>query len=283
MKNAVRYALVLLALCFALAQVKVIRAQSQSVSLRFAEEFTLEEGRSFAAVWGEETTVISGVETTRISFAGDGQLVFPAEYVFGTPPSELKGGICAVSTGFALEHFGGVDVVGMKLEEDTICGVFRCEEPVVLKPGREGFTAAELFPVPAKTDLYRWGRDYAAQAGLAEPTAVLCGPELGFWALILPFAVLLLPLLGLLGRRGWLVAGVMLLFILPEWCFPTRLSDTVFWAELGESLLGRFRDWLALSPALRDGEVKLAWLHLWILVYCAHLSLPKHRKYSAHQ
>lgn len=252
MKRFIRYALLLLALCFAFGQANMIGDQSQSVSLRFQEEFTLADAKGFAALWGEETAAISGIDTTLIRFAGDAQLVFPAEWVHGTPPSELKEDTCAVSSGFALECFGGQDVVGLKLGGDIICGVFRHEEAVVLKPAREGFTAAELFPVPKQTDLYRWGRDCAAQAGLPEPSAVLCGPEGAFLARLLPWVCCMWLLPRLTGRKGWLIAAVLFLLLLPDWFYPTRLSDMVFWSELFDSITGRVRDWLAPSPSLRD-------------------------------
>ena len=268
MKRFIRYTLLLLALCFAFGQANVIRTQSESVSLRFEEKFTLDEVRDFAALWGEETTTISGIDTTLIRFAGDTQLAFPAEWVYGTPPSELKEDTCAVSTGFALECFGGQDVVGLKLCEDTICGVFRHEEAVVLKPAREGFTAAELFPVPHHVDIYRYGHDCAAQAGLPEPSEVLCGPEAAFLARLLPWVFCLWLLLRLTGRTGWLIVAILLLVLLPNWFFPTRLSDIVFWSVLFDSIAGRIRDWLALSPSLRDTELKWAWFHLGAAMLC---------------
>lgn len=262
MKRIIQYVLLLLALCAAFGQANGIPDQSGSVSLRFEAEFTLDEGTLFAAVWGEETAVISGIHTTLIRFSGDAQLVFPAEWVYGTPPSELRENTCAVSTGFALEYFGGEDVVGLKLGTDTICGVFRYPVPVVLKPDREGFTAAELYPVPENTDLYRWGLDCAAQAGLPEPAEVLCGPEAAFLARLLPWTIFLWLLLRLTGRKGWLIAAIAILVFLPGWFFPTRLSDTVFWTELIESVLGRLRDWVTLSPAIRDQVMKKTWAQL---------------------
>ena len=278
MKQFIRYVLLLLALCFAFGQANVIGDQSQTVSLRFEEEFTLAEGGRFAAVWGEEPVSISGISTTRISFAGDAQLVFPAEWVYGTPPSALKERTCAVSTAFALECFGGQDVVGLQLGEDTICGVFHHPEAVVLKPAREGFTAAELYPVPSRTDLYRWGLDCAAQAGLPEPSAVLCGPEGAFLARLLPWLPCLWLLLRLTGRRGWVIAAFLLPVFLPDWFFPTRLSDTVFWSELLDSLLGRMGDWLALAPSLRNRQLKWAWVHLgaaMLAIRCCLAKAPK--------
>lgn len=277
MKQIIRYTLLLLALCFAFGQANVIRTQSESVSLRFEEAFALDEAGDFAAVWMEETASICGINATLIRFAGDAQLVFPTEWVFGTPPCELKESTCAVSTAFALECFGGQNVVGLKLGEDTICGVFRHGEAVVLKPDREGFTAAELFPIPEKTDLYRWGLDRAAQAGLPEPTEVLCGPEGAFLARLLPWGCFLWLLLRLTGRKGWVIVGIPLLVLLPDWFFPTRLSDIVFWSELFDSTAGRIRDWFSLLPSLRDTALKWAWLHLMaamLWIRCCFLKDP---------
>jgi len=274
MKQVIRCGIFLLALCVALGQAQMIRERSGSVSVRFEEAFDLGEGSRFAAVWGEETAVISGVDATLIRFAGDGQLAFPAQWVCGTPPGELRERACAVSTGFALEAFGGLDVVGLTLEGDTVCGVFRHEEPVVLKPDREGFTAVELFPAPREADLYRYGYDCAAQAGLPEPAAVLCGPEAAALSWFLPLGFCLWPLFRRTGGRGWLLAGLLLAVLLPDWFFPTRLSDVVFWSELRDSLAGRIEDQLALSPALRDTELKWAWLHLGAALVCIRGCLP---------
>lgn len=275
MKRFIRYTLLLLALCFAFGQANMISDQSRSVSLRFDDEFTLADAKGFATLWGEEAATISGIDTTLIRFAGDAQLVFPAEWVYGTPPGELMEHTCAVSTGFALECFGGQDVVGLKLGEDTICGVFRHEEAVVLKPDRECFTAAELFPAPKQTDLYRWGRDCAAQAGLPEPSEILCGPEGAFAARFLPWVFGLWLLLRLTGRRGWLITAAVLLLLLPDWFFPTRLSDVRFWTELEESLCRTVQDWLSLSPALRDEAWKHSWFRFLFAMVCCGILLPR--------
>lgn len=145
----------------------------------------------------------------------------------------------------------------------------------VLKPDREGFSAAELFPVPKKTYLYRWGRDCAAQAGLPEPSEVLCGPVGAFAARFLPWVFGLWLLLRLTGRRGWLIAAILLLALLPDWFFPTRLSDIRFWTELGESLCGSVQDWLSLSPALRDEAWKCSWWQFLAAMVCCAVLLPR--------
>ena len=262
MKRSIRYLVLLLALCAAFEQANAIGEGCETVSLRFEEAVTLDSAPDFAALWSEETAEISGVETTVISFTGDAQAAFPARWVYGTPPSGLKENTCAVSTGFARECFGGQDVVGMKLGGEIICGVFEHESPVLLRPGREGFTAAEIFPVPEGTDCYRYGLDRAAQAGLPEPSEILCGPDGAFLARVLPWTLFLLPLVPLLGRKGWMFAGVLLILCLPDWFFPTRLSDTVFWSELFASILGRMKDIISLSPALRDQELMHHWFRL---------------------
>lgn len=276
MKRILRFAAIFLLLCVAFRQAAVIREHAPSVSLRFDTPFTADQAAPFAAVWSEEKGSISGIETTMIRFAGDVQLVFPAVWLYGTPPNELMNNSCAVSTRLAWELYGGRDVTGLAVELGadayTICGVFDHGEAVLLLPDDGVFTAAELFPAPSGTDLYRYGRDCAVRAGLEEPAQILCGPEVSFLAMLLPWLCLLLAAWPLLHRmqRGrrllWVFVLLLLLSAVPDWLIPTRWSDTVFWAELGQSFRSRVHDWLTLSPALRDLTVQESWLLLGISV-----------------
>ena len=153
-------------------------------------------------------------------------------------------------------------------KEHTIVGVFYNVEAVVLIPAIDGFTAAELFPAPDGTDLYRYARNCATQADLEEPAQILCGPESASIALLLPWLCVILYGWPLLRRttygRSWRLLIILLLLMptIPNWLLPTRCSDTVFWSELLQSLSSRFHDWISLSPTLRDLPVKECWLTL---------------------
>lgn len=269
MKKLLRYGILCLLLCAAFRQAAMLRDLSPSVSLRFTEPISGEQAASFGAAWAEERGFVSGRESTVVRFTGDVQLVFPARWLYGTPPNGLMPDFCAVSTGLAWELFGGMDVTGLELElngEDRIIsGVFEHGEPVLLIPDEDGFTAAELFPVPTDVDPYRFARDRAAQAALPEPVQILCGPEGAAIAMLLPWLCVILAAWKFLRRRNiWCraVPVVMVLMALPVWFIPTRWSDTAFWAELLGSLSGRFQDWMTVYPCLRDVQMKEAWYAL---------------------
>lgn len=279
MKRFVRYAVLFALLCFSFRQAAVIREHAPSVSLRFSTPFSIDQAAPFAAAWSEEKRIVSGIGTTLIRFRGDAQLAFPAAWVCGVPPNDLMENTCAVSTRLAWELYGGTDVIDLTVEIDaeayTICGVFDHKSPVLLLPGEDGFMAAELYPVPAVVDQYRHARECAAQAGLEEPTQILCGPEATFLAGLFPWLYVTLATWALVRRmaRGrnwvWLIVVLILLPVIPDWFVPTRWSDTVFWAELAHSLHSRFQDWLTLNPALRDLTVKESWFVLGIGILCS--------------
>lgn len=272
MKKLLRFAALLLLLLAAFLQAAKLRDLSPSVSLRFQEPFTPEEAAPFAAYWSQEDTIASGHRAVLIRFQGDAQLVLPARWCYGAPPGALMENACAVSTRLAWELYGGLDATGLTVtldgQERSIVGVFDHDEAVALLPGSGSFTAAELFPVPEGQDPCRWARDRAAQAGLEEPSQVLCGPEAAAIAMALPWLCVLLSAWPLVRRMGkakipfLLLAALLLASAVPDWLLPTRWTDTVFWQELSQSAASRIRDWLSLAPALRDIPCKQAWLLL---------------------
>ena len=279
MKRLVRYAVLFALLCFSFRQAAVIREHAPSVSMRFSMPFSIDQAAPFAAAWSEEKGIVSGIGTTLIRFTGDAQLAFPAAWVCGVPPNDLMENTCAVSTRLAWELYGGTDVTDLTVKIDaeayTICGVFDHKSPVLLLPGEDGFMAAELYPVPAGIDQYRYARNCAARAGLEEPTQILCGPEAIFLAGLLPWLCVMLaarPLVCRLARGRnwvWLIVLLILRRVIPDGFIPTRWSDTVFWSELAHSLHSRFQDWLTLNPALRDLTVKESWFVLGIGILCS--------------
>lgn len=283
MKRTFRFLLLFLLLCISFRQAAVIRDHSNAVSLRFDSEFSSAQAQGFDAVWAEERESVSGLPCTVIRFDGDAQLAFPAVYPYGAPPNSLMPECCAVSTDLAWELFGGEDVTGLTVELDsaeyTICGVLTCGEPVLLLPDSEGFTAAELWAPSARTDLYRYAQDRAAQAGLPEPTQILCGPEAAYLSGLLPWLCAVLAAWPLLRRtvKYPAVLCLPLLLLLPVWFLPTRWSDTVFWSELFRSLSSRFLDWLTLAPALRDVSVKRAWFQMGTALLLAQSIQPPER------
>lgn len=292
MKRALRWLCLFFLLSFSFRQAAQLRELSPSVSLRFGEPLTMEQvsgawtyaqafGAPWASFWTEGPCTVSGVEATAIRFAGDARLAFPAEYRFGAPPNDLTEHLCAVSTELAWTVYGAVDITGLKLTVDgaeyTVCGVFDHGQAVVLYPAREGFTAAELADLPASADAYRYARDFAAACGLGVPTELLCGPDLLLLAELLPWLgtvvcalTLFLRLLRRIGSPAVWWCGAFALVVsfpvwaqvLPGWWFPAGWSDSAWWTSLGESLCARFRDWLTVSPAMRDVPVKLAWIRL---------------------
>lgn len=312
MKRAVKWAALFLLLCAAFRQASLIRELAPSVSLRFetpltqaqveeAQVYSQTSGAPWVTFWAEQDCSVSAefrsAGALGILFSGDARLAFPAEYLHGAPPSDLRFDACAVSTALAWALFGGEDVTGLEITVDeaelTICGVFSHEEAILLRPGSGGFTAAELPDLPEDADAYRYALDYAAACGLGMPSQVLCGPDLAFLAAALSWSCAVgcaaVPLLAARGRfrhpaiywgAAFLVAVGCPVWMewLPGWWIPTRWSDAGFWTALGDSLLHRFRDWLTLSPALRDLECKLAWLRHLAAVIAAHVLLGSMKK-----
>lgn len=265
-----------------------------TVSLRYDEAITREQAKAvkeyalkndgpWPTFWAERTVWVQGRAVQQVSFDGEAQLAYPAEYLHGRAPTSWESGTCAVSTGLAWSLWGGENVVGLELNvEDVTCrvvGVFPAEDAVLIRPDTGGFTAVELENVPLGEDSYRYAANYAYVCGLGTPDEILWGPGVSAWLRILPWIPLVLSALPLAGLgmekyrklspfwRSTLAFGLAfgaalalpgLLERLPPWLLPTRWSDFDFWARLGETLADRCRDFFALDPQSRDFSAKMA-------------------------
>lgn len=288
MKRIIFRLLLFLLLAVSFAQAARIEMYSSTVSIRFdhpLQEFEVNDAREYSArcsgpwpsFWGEEKGTASGASITAIRFSGDAQLVFPADYIYGAPPNDLTPSRCAISDALAWEIFGTVDATGLEVDMSgqkySVCGVFKHRESVLLFYARDGFHAAELSGVPRTEDAYRYARDYTAACGLGIPSQILCGEDSVLFAnllcwgcVILCLICLISPILNCLRRPIiiWMAVAAIVLLLpvwmqwLPQWWIPTRWSDRAFWSALWESILSRPRDWITLSPKLRDLPFKYA-------------------------
>jgi len=219
-----------------------------------------------------------------ILFSGDASLVWPARYITGTAPGVTDGAGCAVSSALAWELWGGTDVAGTEVEiggeTRTVRGVFEGDDLLALVSVRDedttqSFTAVELSGGPSgivRSDVRR----YASAAGLGTPDNILMGTPVALASALAALPIFILSLYGLglciarlrtrpaALRTGMLMALIMFAFflpglldILPGWMIPTRWSDFSFWGELASQVGTDLREYLVLSPTLRDVEYKI--------------------------
>jgi len=235
--------------------------------------------------WQETKTRLS-VEHSRIDaacilFSGDAALVWPARYLDGAAPGVTDGVGCAVSSALAWELWGSMDVVGKTVEVDgearTVQGVFEEEELLALLSFRDedrgqSFTAVELSggpSSPARNDV----ENFAIAAGLGRPDGVLMGTPTFLAAVLAALPLLMLAFYGLclcigqLRKRSgfkWLLLFIALigfavllpalLEALPDRMIPTHWSDFSFWGTLAGQTGDNLREYLTLTPQLRDVE-----------------------------
>lgn len=219
-----------------------------------------------------------------ILFSGDAAVVWPARYLAGVAPSVIDGVGCMVSSALAGELWGGYDIVGKSVEVDNeprvVRGVFESTELLALvavkdEDTSQSFSAVELTGGPANATRSD-AEGFAIAAGLGQPGSVLMGTPVSFSAIlaILPLLILIIYSLALcyskfkfhrtvlrivllLSFFGFALLLPVLLDMLPDWVIPTRWSDFSFWGELANRLGDNLREYLVLSPLLRDVEYKI--------------------------
>lgn len=227
------------------------------------------------------------VETPTLFVDGDMATVLRLNFLHGNYPSALEKNGLAVSEGLAWDLFGGSDVVGAKIEWNgevfVVRGVFAGDELLLLaqidaaETKIPGFSGVELAGEPVGGDVREGAKAYAKQAGLGEPDVILNSNTLpGILALLAWLPVGLLTLwfvyksLGLLHaapfwkrQLAWLAILLLLavfipkaLSMLPGWMIPTRWSDFEHWRLLLKEMNHRFTQWLAVTPSLRDIQLK---------------------------
>ncbi len=298
LKKGALAGLLLWLMYIAFEQAALVAFLLPTVSIRFDLPLTqaqMATARSYAeqydglylTFWTERTVFVQNhlrsAQAQQITFDGNADLAYPAEYAFGRAPLNQEPETCAVSTGFAWALWGSEEVVGLTVTaEDATCtvvGVFPEDQPLILRPDREGFTVAELQDIPAGEDGYRFASTFSLSCGLGTPDEILWGSGFGGWVQALPWLCLILVGLRLvvislkelkrrlpfrLGTWCLMLAFFLVLLLpalletLPPWLIPSRWSDFSFWGRLAETLWDRCYDFLALTPQLRDVQVKIA-------------------------
>jgi len=239
--------------------------------------------------WHQSSTTFSvGTRTAQanaISFSGDAALVWPAQYITGSPPSSIDGSGVAVSEALAHRLWGSTDIVGMLVYVDdkprTVRGVFEGTAELALlsfhiEDTSQSWTAVELSsgaPHPTRSN----AESFALATGLGRPSYVLMDGAitLARFMSILPLlipAVYALVLLAAFIRKHYRAAGTPIIFsgfillaillpfllnALPPWIIPTHWSDFSFWLSLLQQANDGLREFLSVNPMLRDVELKM--------------------------
>ena len=269
--------------------------QARQYSIEHADEdsFWLTYWRQAKASFEGEYNTASA---TCIYFSGDASLVWPARYMSGGSPGVTDGSGCSVSSALAASLWGGTDVAGKSIEVGgetrTVRGVFEEEELLALVSVRDedktqSFTCVELSggpDSPSRSD----AESFVKSAGLGSPDSVLMGTFtslatglsalplviLGFYALAL--CLVYLKSFPIALRGGLFLALIALAFLLPgildtlpSWMIPTRWSDFSFWSGLFDQISGNLREYLLLTPKLRDVAYKTLLLKQILLAFPA--------------
>ena len=252
-----------------------------------ARQYAIEHSKEnsfWPTFWTEEKSVFTAehneITADCILFSGDATLVWAFEHLVGAMPGVADGVGCAISSGLAWELWGDVDVVGKTLEVDSVPrivrGVFDEIEPLALLSVRDedssqSFTAVELSGGQASPS--RNGvENFAIAAGLGMPNTVLMGTPTFLAGLMSMLSLLILAVFGMAVCIRWMKKGSVtirkivisilflcvaallpgLLDILPDWVIPTQWSDFSFWGSLFGQVGKNLREYLTLSPSLRD-------------------------------
>ncbi|MDL2253576.1 ABC transporter permease [Ruminococcaceae bacterium OttesenSCG-928-I18] len=236
----------------------------------------------------EAESELHKAEMEAIFFSGEGQSIYPANYLSGTCPGFLDEGGCALSQKAAWQLFGSADVLGKELLAEgkryLVRGVFEGDSPLLLlsegqRAPRLGWQAMEL------SGLQENGREqanaFSQNAGLGPPQTLLWAGSfkilfgLAVW---LPVSLLLAACaVSLAGAyRPWVTArGQVALFLaallfalllplllrqIPSFYLPSRWSDFGYWAGLWQQGKESLLQFLSLTPGARDVQLKLALL-----------------------
>ena len=234
--------------------------------------------------WTETETLFSAElrETTArcIFYSGDASLVWPVKNLIGGMPGVTDSVGCAVSSGLAQELWGDVNIIGKTVEAAGTARIIRCvfdeAESLALLSVRDedmsqSFTSAELAGGPLSPDRSSAER-FAAASGLGTPDSILMSTPAFLATLMSALPIIIFVLYGLILSVGWLrkrsaiirrvlmflpLIGVAMLLprfleALPDRVVPTQWSDFSFWGSLFRQTGENLREYLELSPSLKD-------------------------------
>lgn len=317
--NAGRLALgavILLLLGVALAQAARLETYYSDWSLRYntpvsgqtanaARKYAVDnpEDSFWPTFWKERTLTLKSdlaeASARCLLYSGEGDLVWPAQFLSGGWPGATDEAGCTISTALAWRLWGSSEVLDKTLEIDgktyTVRGVFEDDaELCMLSVGdtgsEDGWQAVEL---RGQSDTQAPDVEtFAMNSGLGAPgTTLAAGGIAGMGKFI---ALLPLILIALLLVARWLYAVVKnyptfikivafllcllfamylpgLLNLLPAWVIPSEWSDFSHWLGLWEQLASAFRSLLSIAPSMRDVAAKQA---LILLSGCTLVGCP---------
>ena len=239
--------------------------------------------------WREDRVELSAGNNTAvvdaILFSGDAALVWPAQYITGSAPSSIDGAGIVVSETLARGLWGSIDIVGKSVyvncEPRIVRGVFSGSAELALisfhiEDTSQAWTAAELsggIPNPTRSD----AESFAVASGLGRPDYVLMGGTMALsrFMSILPIFIPFIYAAGLFVKfiknhypavgAPIFFAGLILFAVflpallnnLPAWLIPTHWSDFAFWSSISAQVSESMREFLSLSPLMRDVELKM--------------------------
>ena len=255
-----------------------------------ARLFSIENSKNdtfWPTFWREDRLdIASQFETFSVKalvYSGDASLVWPAEYLSGMAPGVTDGMGCAISDTLAYRLWGSTDVVGKTVlinnETRIVRGVFVSENMLALvsyqdEDTSQSWSAVELFGGPLNATRND-ALNFASLSGLGIPDNIMSNSEPVMLVRLLVFlpiliictsgVVLLLrylkkynkPISRLLPYMlliGLVIFLPFLLERLPANIIPTRWSDFSFWSGLISQMRIGFRDFLSVSPTIRDIE-----------------------------
>ncbi len=239
------------------------------------------------------------VETQTLFVDGDMATVLRVNFLYGNYPSALEKRGLAISEGLAWELFGGIDVVGAEIDWNgavfVVRGVFSGDELLLLaqidaaETKIPGFFGVELSGAPEQGDPRDAAKEYAKKAGLPVPDVVLNSTTIPGIIMVIAWlpAVILSLWFGYRSLRllhtaafwkrqlVWFSIILLLAYLIPKglsmlpgWMIPTRWSDFEHWRLLLKEMNRRVTEWLAITPNLRDIQLKKQ------LIYQAALFIP---------
>jgi len=237
--------------------------------------------------WREDIVKLIGefssFHAKAIIYSGDPALVWSAEYVNGAAPGIIDDFGCAVSDSLAFKLWGSTDIIGKSVLVDDvkriIRGVFKNDHELILISYPDEDTSQYWHVVELSGDSLDFTRfdviNHATQIGLNNPDNILTSSELlflVFFMAIIPVSIVCFygliliysymkkyhEFISRLLVYGLFISLVLalpvLLAFLPGYFIPTRWSDFQFWSNLISQMRFNFREFLVVSPTLRDIE-----------------------------
>lgn len=272
-------------------------------SLRFSNELSAQsaqDARQYATqnagttpfwptFWRQDTVTLDASLKTQqapcLFFDGDGQLVYPANFLSGTYPSwEDKNG-CAISSELAYQLWGSTNVTGSSLtingQPYFVRGVFSGKQPLVLASPAAGLAITEWQNVElsgtSETDPQQAAKHFAAESGLGTPSSIIVGSTLtGLARLAANFPLFILGAIGIFfwlykATKGRPLAKEIAFFLsfflfaiflprilsaLPASIIPNKWSNLSHWSDLTRQISAQLRDWFLLVPTPKDADAK---------------------------